>query len=129
MSIYHLFEHIVGGDKKELLTENLGLISKYVRLYNQESSDFLGNLDTLLKAYSEPYNLFQTHSGTINTTRDLLISQGNYFLQKNPKYTRLREFLSDIHPHKEELFEYMGAYRPKNYIILLQNSSEQRPNG
>lgn len=50
-------------------------------------------------------------------------------LEHNPQYTTLVNFLNDVEPHRDELMLYLGANTPKSYLVILQNSSEKRPNG
>lgn len=38
-------------------------------------------------------------------------------------------FLSDLKAYQPELFELLGKNEPFNYLVILQNTNEKRPNG
>ena len=39
------------------------------------------------------------------------------------------KFLADAYQHKEEIYMLLGKDQPFNYLVLLQNGNEKRPNG
>jgi hypothetical protein len=39
------------------------------------------------------------------------------------------EFLADSWKYKDDLFTLLGKDSPQNYLVILQNSNEKRPNG
>jgi hypothetical protein len=39
------------------------------------------------------------------------------------------KFLADAYQYREEIYMLLGRDQPFNYLILLQNGNEKRPNG
>lgn len=39
------------------------------------------------------------------------------------------EFVADLRKYKSEFFDLMGKNKPYNYLVILQNANEKRPNG
>ncbi|MBU1758100.1 DUF4012 domain-containing protein [Patescibacteria group bacterium] len=39
------------------------------------------------------------------------------------------DVLSDLWEYKDELFTLLGKEEPFNYLVILQNTNEKRPNG
>lgn len=129
MSGYALVNYIISGDKQDLLQNRLGTVAAYLRVYDKQTSELVKDIDTIIQSYSNKENIFVTQTETINRVRNQIVSQTETILKNNEQYSRLAYFLEDIHPHKEEILMYMGANVPKSYLVILQNSSERRPNG
>jgi len=45
------------------------------------------------------------------------------------KYTTILNFISDLRPFHEEIMKFLGREQEQQYLIILQNSAEKRPNG
>jgi hypothetical protein len=43
-------------------------------------------------------------------------------------YDYLMEFVSKAWNHKQEIFTLLGKDKPFNYLVILQNTNEKRPN-
>ena len=129
MSGYALVNYLLNGDKQDLIQNQLGTVATYLRVYDKQTSTLVKDIDSIIKSYSNDENIFVTQKETINRARNQIVSQTEALLKNNEQYARLAYFLEDIHPHKDELLMYMGANVPKSYLVILQNSSESRPNG
>lgn len=44
-------------------------------------------------------------------------------------YDPVMDFGSEMYMHKSEIFELLGAETEQNYLVILQNTNEKRPNG
>lgn len=127
---YQQIRNVMFWDKKDLITNDLGTLATYISIYNKETSAFVQDINTIIQAYLNNENIFDEQNQTLQRIRDTVTSQEDkILLQNNQKYKKIFNFLTDIKPHKEEIFNYMGANVPKSYLIILQNSSEKRPNG
>lgn len=94
------------------------------------SASLLKNLNILIQAYNQPYtNIFVDQKEIINSIWEQIHTQTQQLNQDNPQFARLVSFLDAIYPHKDELLIYLGSNVPKSYLVVLQNSSEKRPNG
>ncbi len=127
---YNLARYLLTEDKKDIITNDLGILSQYVRVVSPASASLLKNLNILIQAYNQPYtNIFVDQKEIINSIWEQIHTQTQQLNQDNPQFARLVSFLDAIYPHKDELLIYLGSNVPKSYLVVLQNSSEKRPNG
>lgn len=130
MFFYQQANMFLFGDKKDIINNKLSIVADYINIYNSQTASFVNNLNTLIQAYNKRENIFESQKTTIDTLRSQMTNEDEKILLKdNTKYKKLFEFVDDLSPHKEELFSYLGAQVSKSYLIILQNSSEKRPNG
>lgn len=128
--VYNGLTTVLFWDKHTLIQNDLGTIANYVSIYNKETADVVYNLNSIIQSYIKNENIFETQSGTLTTLRDDVTTKSNQLLLKdNKKYETLLHFLSDLHPYQWEVFAYLGQNTPKSYLVILQNTSEKRPNG
>lgn len=130
MASYQQITLLLFGDKKDIITNDLWTLANYISIYNKETSLFVKDINNIIHSYINNENIFDEQNKTLQRVRDTLTSQEDkILLQNNKKHQQLFNFLKDLQPHKEEIFNYLGANVPKSYLIILQNSSEKRPNG
>jgi len=66
----------------------------------------------------------------IEFCRDYIKKNKNYLEKLGfARYDALMDVLSDLWAYKKELFELLGSDKPVNYLVILQNTNEKRPNG
>ncbi len=126
---YQKFSSLLFGDKEDILTKDLWTLANYISVYNQETAKFVTDINTIIQSYINNENIFIQQEKTLERIRDTITSQSEkLLLNDNKKYQQLSSFLSDIKPYQQEIFTYAGANVSKSYLIILQNSSEKRPN-
>ena len=128
MWLYALVSYILTGDKQDLLTNRLWTVATYLSVYNKQTADVVSDIDSIIQSYLKNENIFETQKDTINRVREQIVTQTETLLKDNEQYSRLAYFLKDTYRYKDELLLYMGANVPKSYLVILQNSSERRPN-
>lgn len=130
MFVYQQANMFLFGDKKDIINNKLSIVADYISIYNTQTANLVNNLNTIIQSYNRNENIFETQKSTIDKLRTQITDQDDKILLKdNIKYKRLFEFIDDISPRKEELLNYLWANVSKSYLIILQNSSEKRPNG
>jgi hypothetical protein len=127
--IYNKFTKIViAKDKVEILQDNIQDIAIYMYNINEDFSKFLFSLDLLIKEFNIWNNIFD-HIWDIEYIL-------NYF-QKNWndlykywffEYKDFLNFFSWLVDYKDELYDLLWKEEQQNYIIVLQNTNEKRPN-
>lgn len=129
MVSYALLSFVVVGDKKDLFQNRLWTVANYLRVYDKDTANAVRDIDTIIKAYTNKENVFATQKEAINRVRAQIVTQTESLLRNNEQFSRLAYFIEDTYPYKDELMLYMGENIPKSYLVILQNSSERRPNG
>ncbi len=83
-----------------------------------------------MKSYQAGENIFTTKSEEIEEVR-IYVQQNKDYLQKLgfANYEYLFNFLGDLWENKNEIFQLLGQDQEFNYLVLLQNTNEKRPNG
>jgi len=60
---------------------------------------------------------------------DIIANRDKLSKLTDNKYDQIIQFITELRPRQSELFQFLGEKEAKHYIIVLQNSAEQRPNG
>ena len=129
MGSYALLSFLFVGDKNDFVQNRLGTVASYLRVYDKDTANAVKDIDTIMKSYNNNENIFATQKDAINRVRAQIVTQTETLLKNNKQYSRLAYFIEDIYPYKDEIMLYMGENIPKSYLVILQNSSERRPNG
>jgi hypothetical protein len=117
-------------NKIDVFEENLGQMAFDFRTIDKDLSHFLTNLDDIIKAYNKGENIFVTKEKEINSCWDYIDKNKEYLKKVGfSNYDKLINFLSDLRVHQKELFELLGKNQSFNYLVILQNTNEKRPNG
>ncbi len=121
---------ILFKNKIDVFREDLGQIAFYFRTFDKDLSNFLITLDDIIQSYNKGDNIFVTKEKGINFCRDY-IEQNKEYLKKVgfSNYDKLINFFSDLKTYQKEFFELLGQNQPFNYLVILQNTNEKRPNG
>lgn len=129
MFVYQQTNMFLFGDKKDIINNKLSLVADYISIYNTQTAKFVNNLDRLIQSYNNNENVFETQKNTIDDLWWQITNQDEKILLKdNIKYKKLFQFIDDLSPYKEELLTYLWSHVSKSYLVILQNSSEKRPN-
>jgi hypothetical protein len=130
LSWYQTFIQLFLGDKKEIITNDFWMLANYISIYNKETALLVNDLNTIIQWYINNQNIFYEQNETLNRIRETIISEWDkLLLEENEKYKQLFLFIKALYPYKDEIFTYMWANVSKSYLIILQNTSEKRPNG
>jgi len=121
---------VFSKNKIDIFKENLGQIAFYMRTIDKDLSRFLLTLDDIVQSYNKGENIFKTKEKEIDTCRKY-IEENKEYLKKIgfSNYDKLINFISDARKYKQELFELLGKNQSFNYLVILQNTNEKRPNG
>lgn len=114
----------------DVFKEDLTQIALYFTPVDKEFSQFLVTLDEVIQWYVKGENILKEKSVQIEYCRDYIKKNKNYLEKLGfARYDALMSVLSDLRWYKKELFELLGKDKPTNYIVILQNTNEKRPNG
>jgi len=121
---------VFSKDKIDVFQQNLGQIAFYFWAFDKDLSHFLLTLDDIIQGYNKGENIFITKEKEINLCWEY-IEQNKEYLKKVgfSNYDKLINFLSDIKVYQKEFFELLGKNQSFNYLVILQNTNEKRPNG
>lgn len=117
-------------DKIDVFKEDLQQIAIYFLPIDRNVAHFLVTLDNIIKWYLKWENILITKEQQIEETREYMQKNKDY-LQKMwfAWYQKIMDFISDLRKYKSEFFELMWKNKPYNYLVILQNANEKRPNG
>ena len=117
-------------DKIDIFKEDLWQIAFYFWTFDQDLSHFLVTLDDIVQRYTAGENIFATKKEEINFCREY-IEKNKEYLKKVwfSNYDTLINFFSDLKSYQQEFFDLLGENESFNYLVILQNTNEKRPNG
>lgn len=121
---------MVFKNKIDVFREDLGQIAFYTRTFDQDLSNFLLTLDDVIQGYVKGENVFVTKQQEIDSCRAYIEKNKEYLKKVGfSNYDKLIDLLSDLRKYQKELFQLLGEKQPFNYLVILQNTNEKRPNG
>ncbi|MFA7717767.1 MAG: hypothetical protein WC875_03560 [Candidatus Absconditabacterales bacterium] len=121
---------VFSKNKIDIFQENLNHIAFSFRAIDKNLSQFLMKIDDIQQAYSKGENILQT--------KEKQIDECLTYIQKNKEYLKkvgfsdyenLINFLGDLQKHEKEVFQLLGKEKSQNYLVILENTNEKRPNG
>ncbi|MFA7298864.1 MAG: DUF4012 domain-containing protein [Candidatus Absconditabacterales bacterium] len=117
-------------NKIDLFKEDLGQIAFYTRTFDKELSHFLVTLDNIVQSYVKGDNVFITKEKEIIFCREYIEENKEYLKKVGfSNYDKLINLFSDLKVYQKEFFELLGKKQSFNYLVILQNTNEKRPNG
>lgn len=121
---------LFADDKVDIFEHNLHDIALYFSVYDRELSQMFLTLDDIVQAYLDGENIFITQKDNISTVVHYIISNEKYLSKLGfSPYQWLFQFLNDAWRYQNDIFALLGKSGERNYIIVLQNTAEKRPNG
>lgn len=132
-SIFSFYSNITkivfSKDKIDVFKEDLNQIAFYFWNFDKEVSNFLLNVDEVVQGYIRWENVLITRENDIDNMW-LYIKTHKEYLRKLwfSNYDYLMTFVSKAWVYKQEIFTLLGKDKPFNYLVLLQNTNEKRPN-
>lgn len=117
-------------NKIDIFRQDLGQIAFYFWTFDKDLSHFLVTLDGIIKSYSKWDNIFTTKEKEINFCREYIVKNKEY-LKKIwfANYEKIIDLFSDLKVYQKDFFELLGKNKSFNYLVILQNTNEKRPNG
>lgn len=117
-------------NKIDIFKEDLWQIAFYTRTFDKELSHFLVTLDEIIQAYIQKENIFITKQKEIDECWEYIEENKEYLKKVGfSNYDKLINLLSDLRTYQDELFTLLGKNESFNYLVILQNTNEKRPNG
>lgn len=117
-------------NKIDVFKEDLWQIAFYTRTFDKELSHFLMTLDEIVQQYIQGENIFSTKQKEIDECRKYIEENKEYLKKVGfSNYDKLINLLSDLRTYQDEFFELLGKNQSFNYLVILQNANEKRPNG
>ncbi len=127
---YNTLHSFLFWDKKSLFTTQLSAVASYISIYNRPTAELVQAIDHIVQWYINKDNIFDQHADSIEKIWNIITSTDDeILLRNNERLQWVFQFIEDLAPHREELLLYLWKNTPKSYLVLLQNSSEKRPNG
>jgi len=121
---------IFSKDKVDIFKEDLQQIAFYFRRVDENISKMLLNIDDISKSYLSGEKILKTQENKIIETLEYIKKNQNYL--KNlwfKKYDKLISLLGKIEKNWKEVSSLFGKDWEFNYLVILQNANEKRPNG
>jgi hypothetical protein len=114
----------------DIFSRDMSQLANYFLPVDRELSQKLLILDNIIQDYLNDENVLQTKSSEIEELRTYVVHRRDYLSQLGFKnYDAVMDFLAEAYQYREEIFLLLGKDQPFNYLILLQNGNEKRPNG
>ena len=129
-SFYSNITNIVFSKNKiDVFKEDLNQIAFYFWNFDKDVSKFILKLDEIVQDYVKWDNILITRESDIDDIWLYIKTHKNY-LRKLwfSNYDYLMNFISKSRNYKQEIFTLLGKDKPFNYLVLLQNTNEKRPN-
>lgn len=114
----------------DIFTNDLKRFAIYSRVINKDLGNFILNIDDIVQEYNQWKNPFLDKKKTIDNVW-LYIATNKTTLQSRwfSKYHTFFNVVAEIYPYRQEVYELLGENKNTNYLALLQNVGEKRPNG
>lgn len=121
---------MVFKNKIDVFKEDLGKIAFYSWTFNKELSHFLLTLEDIIKGYEKGENIFITKEKEIDFCWEYIRKNKEYLKKVGfSNYEQLINLFSDLKTNEKEVFGLLGKNQSFNYLVILQNTNEKRPNG
>jgi hypothetical protein len=120
---------VFNKDKVDIFKEDLQQIAFYFRSIDENISKMLLNIDEISKDYINWENILITKEDKIKETLKYIKKNQNYLKDLGfKKYGKLIELLWSIEQNREEISNLLWKNWEFNYLVILQNTNEKRPN-
>lgn len=121
---------LFGKNKVDVFQENLNQMAFSFRPIDKDVSKFLLTIDDLMKSYMSGDNILVTKEKEIDDCLSYIQKNKEYLKKLGfGNYEAVMNLVGDLQKHKDELFDLLGKKEAQNYLVILQNTNEKRPNG
>jgi len=130
-SIYgNLSNLLFSGSKIDLFKEDLEEIAFYFWNFDRDLSRTILHANDMLQAYIAGDNIFLNYENELDEIREYVKNNKSYLAKLwFSNYDSVMDFLWEMYKHKQEIFSLLGQKDEQNYLVILQNTNEKRPNG
>lgn len=126
---YNVTSIVFSKNKIDVFKEDLQQIALYFWTIDRDLSEFLITMDTIVEDYLAGENILTTRTEEIEKVWEYAYNNKSYLASLwFDNYSPVLEFMADTWKYKDELFTLLGKDTPQNYLVILQNSNEKRPN-
>ncbi len=116
-------------DKIDIAKDNISELAFYFRSVDIGVSDTLLEIDDIMKSYNEWENILKTKKENIKNIVNYILENKSYLESLGfAKYNTLFELLEDSVEYHDEIISLMWENQEYNYLVVLQNTNEVRPN-
>jgi len=131
---FSIFANISGivfsKNKIDVFQKDINQIAFSFWTIDKNVSTFLLTLETIIQKYNAGENIFKTQAKEIDYCRKYIIDNKEYLKKIGfGNYEQLMNLLQDLWKHQQEVFTLLGKDESQNYLVILQNTNEKRPNG
>lgn len=130
LSVYWALTNLLfSSNKIDVFKDGLQEIAFYFRNFDRNVSNMLLTVDDISTAYQKGENVFVTKEKEVEASL-LYIRKNKDYLKKLwfIQYDLLLDFVSQARTYKKEIVDLLWKNQPYNYIVILQNTNEKRPN-
>lgn len=116
--------------KVDVFGENIEHLAFSFRPIDKNVSQLLLSTNQIIHAYMSGENVLITKAKEIDEVMTY-IQRNKEYLKKIwfQNYEPIINLIADLQKHKDELFDLLGQKKSQNYLVILQNTNEKRPNG
>lgn len=110
--------------------DNITQVALYFNAIDPDISNALLEIDDILKAYENWENILETKKGNIINVVNYILENKSYLETLGfSEYTKLFDLLEWSKEYQEEIMKLLWEEQEYNYLFVLQNTNESRPNG
>lgn len=121
---------IFSKDKVDVFKEDLQQIAFYFRNVDENISKMLLNIDNIAQSYLSGDNVLQIKEPEILDTLQY-IKKNEWYLKDLwfKRYNKFIDLLWWLENNRTEVSDLLWKNEEHNYLVILQNTNEKRPNG
>ena len=117
-------------NKMDIFKEDLQEVAFYFWTIDEDVSKMLLNVDDIVKGYMSGENVLVSKKQEILDTLQYVKMNQHYLASLwFQKYEWFISLLSDLQSNWDEVSTLLGEKWEFNYLVILQNANEKRPNG
>jgi len=130
-SIYGNLSNLLFSDSKiDLFKEDLDEIAFYFWNFDRDLSRTILHADKIFQSYLSGDNVFLNNEDQLDEIREYVKNNKSYLAKLwFSNYDSVMDFLGEMYVHKQEIFSLLWQESEQNYLVILQNTNEKRPNG
>lgn len=133
LSIFWIYANITkiifSPNKLDIVTQDLHDIALYFQYFDKDTRDFLLTLDDIIQSYINWVDIFTNKNDEIEFVLQYMKDNKEYLLKVwFQKYEKLANTIIELFDYRQEIYKLLWKDNAQNYLILLQNTSEKRPN-
>ena len=126
----HIFLFLFSDNKVDFFVHELSQVATYFLPVDKTLSQKILILDEVIKDYQAGENVLQTKKQEIFDLWKYITDNKIYLTKLGfTNYESIMNLLSEAYEYREEIFNLLGENQTFNYLILLENANEKRPNG